>query len=605
MSPSHTTPKMPSVLLALCCLAILKRLRPQWACITVQCAAEHEAVSAQRVSRLCSVLIAPMTALIARHSKRGRRSINRTQQHSAQQLALTQALLSVATELLNSVRLRKPAVAALIMGAYLRLKDSHPQLTQKHFCQTMGIAQRTLRHWLTASLPIEATSSPQVTTDRPRRTAKRQRRGRFSFAVTVPDTQLAADTTDIAAFGCPLKLMAAQNVGGRDQDLLDAVVVDTHENSGQIVALLTEAIGDNAGMQVIVDQGTPYLAEQTRAACDQLGAELAIQREGHPQGKATLERAFGSVKQIAAPIFNLTHRIAAALPKLQSAALAKASATLVLTALLRAYQAGARAAARADADRTPADAQTLAQVAEQARYRARAEDHSIRLLLTHIHSAYQIDTGITRFIKTFRRFPLAVLAQAERAFGRQAHRDDIRHRTSYFAAIVRAKFDAWLAERDRRLAEQALRDKRDAEARRAEQQRAAFKQNPSAHLRHALHLLAAQWQPDHHALLFGGSGIGRAALHAALDALIERHGWTATEQMALAIASDFRATLLDKLGSDAPRAVTDLLRQRLADLKPPHLAHQNDHCLAAFRKVILPNVGPSKQRPPPSLPLRI
>jgi hypothetical protein len=605
MSKSHTTPPKPSVLLALVCLAIIKRLRPQWVCITVGQAARSEQISPQRVSRLCSHLIEPISALLARHSTRGRPSTVRTEQRDVQQLALTQALLQVATQLLKSVRLHKPAVAALVVGAYLGLKQTHPQLTQKHFCATLGIAQRTVRYWLTAGLPTQTTASAQIPAEPPRRSPKRQRRGRFGFDVTVPGTQLAADTTDLAAFGCPLKLMAAQDVGGRDQNLLDAVIVQTHENSDQIVELLTDAIGDKEGMQVIVDQGTPYLAEQTRAACDQLEAELAVQREGHPQGKATLERAFGSIKQIAAPIFELTGRIAAALPSLQNAALAQACATLMLTALLRAYQAGARAAARADAARLPADAHMLAQVAERARHRARADDHSTRLLLTHIHSAYQIDTGITSFIRTFRRFPLTVIQQAERAFAQQAHRGDIKKRTSYFAAIVRAKFDAWLADRDRKLADQALADKLDTDAHRAEKQRAAWQHNPTAHLRDALKLLAAQVDPQSRTLRFGGSGIGRAALAAAWNALLHRHGFSAAAQIAHAVERDFRSEFADTLGPDGLRAVTDLVHQRLADLRPPRSANQNHHCLAAFRKAILPTVGPSKSRPPPSVPLRI
>ena len=41
------------------------------------------------------------------------------------------------------------------------------------------------------------------------------RRPRFGFDVVLPQTQIGADTTDLNAFGVPLKLVAAQDIGGR------------------------------------------------------------------------------------------------------------------------------------------------------------------------------------------------------------------------------------------------------------------------------------------------------------------------------------------------------------------------------------------------------
>lgn len=372
-----------------------------------------------------------------------------------------------------------------------------------------------------------------------------------------------------------------------------------------MVQVLTEAIGDRQGMQVIVDQGTPYLANRTQAACDQLGAELAVQREGHPQGKATLERAFRTVKQIARPILALTDRIAKALPQLRCPSLATAATTLLLTALLRAYQAGARAAVRADIERAGCDAQTLTRIAHDARMRARADDHSVRLLLTHIHSAYQIDVGIQRFIKTFRRFPLQVLQAAERAFGRQAHRDDIKKRTSYFGAIVRAELDRYLAQRARMQRDQALMQKLHADAQQAIDQHNAWLQNPSAWLRHALDTVALGWMPQKRCLLFGGHGIGLAALHSALDRLAKLHGLAATEHIAHAVALDFGRAQLDSLGPDGLAAVRALLTDGLAALRGSlDSSAENRDCLADFRAAILPSAGPNKQRPPPPAPLR-
>ena len=160
------------------------------------------------------------------------------------------------------------------------------------------------------------------------------RRPRFGFDVVLPDTQIAADTTDLQAFGVPLKLVAAQDVGGRDQDLFDSIIIDNRESADHVVQVITETLGDKEGQQVLTDQGTPYMAETTRAAIEALGAEHAPQKEGDPIGKATIERAFGTVKQIAGPILQLTSQIAEKFPTLNNAALAKAAATLMLTALL-------------------------------------------------------------------------------------------------------------------------------------------------------------------------------------------------------------------------------------------------------------------------------
>ena len=67
---------------------------------------------------------------------------------------------------------------------------------------------------------------------------------------------------------------------------------------------------------------------------------------------------------------------------MRNVALAKALTTVVLTALLRAYQAGARAAHRSATERAGLDEQALVRAAQQSRQQAHAEDRSARLLLT-------------------------------------------------------------------------------------------------------------------------------------------------------------------------------------------------------------------------------
>jgi hypothetical protein len=247
----------------------------------------------------------------------------------------------------------------------------------------------------------------------------------------LPETQLAGDTTDLSAFDCPLKLIATQDVGGRDQDLLQSVIIDDHESAEHVVQAFAEAIDGREGFQAIVDQGTPYIAQATQQALDDLGAEHAPQVEGAPTDKATLERAFETAKSIAGPLLAITDRLAQKIPALRDTRLAIALTTLLIIALLKAYQAGAKAQRRAHEERQGLAREDLLDVAKEHRERSRAEDRSRRLLLESIHDAYDIKRPKTRFVRSLRRFPLKVLQRAERAFRSQVHRDDIRDRASY------------------------------------------------------------------------------------------------------------------------------------------------------------------------------
>jgi hypothetical protein len=352
MTASHDALSKPSILLVLICLAVVHRLRPEWIAITLEEAAQSENVNPQRLSRLCSRALSPFQNVLELMTRIGRPRREKPDDSPRLEKALLSSLLGVTTELLRHISFRKPAIRALVVGAFLRLKQAHPELTREHFCQTLSLSPRTFRYWM-AHRDETAPSSPVAPPPQKKPPRKRPpRRPRFGFDVVLPDTQIAADTTDLQAFGVPLKLVAAQDVGGRDQDLFDSVIIDDRESADHVVRVVTEAIGDKEGQQMITDQGTPYMADATRAAIEALGAEHAPQKEGDPLGKATIERAFETVKQIAGPILQLTAGIADKIPKLNNTALAKAAATLLLTALLRAYQAGARAARRAEKDRT-------------------------------------------------------------------------------------------------------------------------------------------------------------------------------------------------------------------------------------------------------------
>lgn len=602
MSRSHISTPKPSPLLALVALGIVHRLRPQWAALTLKQAAEDEGVSPQRLSRLVSRAIEPAEATLAALSRRGRPRKASSDDRLTAELALHRVLLSTATSILERIPLRRRVVGPLVVGAWLRLQGTRG-LTQKRFCQALALPPRTLRSWLSDAprrqlRPDEPVVAPPDQPAPPRR--RSTRRPRFSFDVVLPDTQIATDTTGLSAFGVPLKLVAAQDVGGRDQDLFDSVVVDDHESAEIVAQVLAESLADTPGAQVIVDQGTPYMARATLDALEGLEAEHAPQREGEPQAKATIERAFETAKGLARPLLELTDRLASTLPSLHQSALAIATTRLVLTSVLRAYQYGARAARRALDARGAVDPEELSRRAAEHREEARATDRSARLLLGHIHDIYDLPGPRKAFVDSLHRYPIEVLQRAEQAFRDQVHRDDIRDRRSYFAAIVRRFHEEHRREtqrrqrqRDehRRLAEQTARDQARDQARRDE---------PATALSHALVAIAAMWRPEQGRLLFGGVGIGTGLLDSALGHLVALLGPAVARDTAHGVFADFSLACADRLGPTGIAAVRDILVAKLDALAP---SSELAACRPLDASAILGKDGP-KQRPPPSAALR-
>ena len=560
MASLHTFTAAPSPLVAVVAVALIHRVRPGWLAIGVAEAARAEGFHPERISRLCSRVQTAWQVALQRCSRRGRPPRQPTQQD---ELTLLRALLAVTTTLLAQVNLSRPTLRTLVVGAWLRLHSELPHLTQQRFCQTLALPDRTLRSWLSARAASPSSSvgtgpAPACSTPSSRRRPRRRRRPRFRFDLVVPDTQIGADTTDLSVLGVPLKLVAAQDIGGRDQALFDAVVLDDHESADHVIDVLSTALAGREGLQVITDQGTPYMAQVTREALAGLGADHAPQREGNPLGKSTVERGFGILKTIAAPLFTLSDRIAQLIPSLRDTELAKTLGHLLVATLLRAYQAGARAARTAAEQRSGLDENTWVRAAARARQQAHAEEHSKRLLLTHLHELYHFDLPITKFLRAYRHYPLAVLKQADSGLRSQLHRDDIRSLSRYFGAIVRDAFDRYQADRARRdRVDQQCSDSH-AQARRAAALRRARLSDPIAWLREALCALARQWLPAEQQLLFAGDGAGLGWLRGSLQQLLVTHGHQATLDIARAVADESLRAHHDRLGhagADAIRAL--------------------------------------------------
>jgi transposase InsO family protein len=523
MDISHETPRKPSPLLTLIALAIVVRSRPDWIRVQIQQAAAELGFRPGHISRLTTRAVGAMEELLARLTRRGRPTRD-TGQDLERELMLRSRLLEVCVGLLREVNAPPRVVREIALGAWERLKDA-PGMTQQWFCDNLGIASRTLRDWISNPRPRK-TAEPSATA--PRRRRKRgPRRGRFGFDVTIPGLQMAADTTDIKVLGVGLKLMAAQDVGGRDIDLLEAVVIEPQESAQQIAQMFSEALSGRPGTQMISDQGTPYMAASTRQALEDLGAQHAPQREANPTAKATIERAFRTVQELSEPLFALSDRVAEMFPSLRTPELAAALARRVVYCLLQAYQHGARAARQACAARAGVDVDELVRRAELSRQRAVATDRSRRLLLEHIHRIYDIGRPLHRFIHDLYNYPLDVLKEAERAFIRQVHRDDIRDRASYFCALVRSAYKQWVQRRDRDERERQERRQRDEQSRIAQEQARIRKDDPIAYLFEAFDWLSLQWNPGSRSLLFAGEGPALGMLRAALRGVHNRYGSTA------------------------------------------------------------------------------
>jgi len=601
MSASHVRAPAPSPILALVCLAVVSRLRPAWLATTLRDAAREQGVSPERLSRLASRALEPFEQAVARLTRRGRPRAERDHDGLAAEVSILRALLGVAGDLLAFVPRRRADVRALFVGAWLRLHEAHPSLTRRRFCETLGVSERTLRHWLHTAPPTPKPPAPPIAgAAPPPRPMRPPRRPRFGFDVVLPDTQHAADTTDLCAFGLPLKLLAVQDVGGRDHDLFDAVLVDDTESAGRVVDVFTRACATLPGAQMLTDQGTPYMAERTREALRELELEHAPQKEGDPRGKATIERAFETAKSIVGPVLRLTDRIAAAVPALASPDLAQASTTLLLTLVLRAYQAGARATRRALDARGDIEPDTLARLAAEQRQQVRADDRSSRLTLERIHGAYDIPGATRTFVDRFRRYGAKTLLEAEKRFATQVHRDDIKNRASYFAAILRTVADERARERRRDEHEARSRLRIERSFAEVESERAHHHAHPLEHLQAALVALADEWLPDTRRLLLRGRGVGRLWAQKALERLVELHGAASATDLARTAVRDFEGLHLDRLGPDGVRAVVDTVQPLIDDIPTPT---RELNCAAAFASAMLDSTGPPA-RPATHQPLR-
>jgi len=592
---SPASSRKPIRLLALVCASVVAAYDRDWLARPVAQLIPPDGPRPERLSRLKAALLAGFEALLAAATRRGRRLAPRPSADAARATA-AEALLGVAKKLLAASRgpQHQRELQDHVVAAYDRLHADHG-VSQTAFCAALALPERTFRSWheRPARPPAPAVPPPPPA---PRR--RDRATGRFALEVTAPDTQLGSDTTDVTICGVAMKLVAAQDLGAREQRLWDGFALSETETAALVAEVVTAAAGERAGLQHVTDQGTPYLAAAARAAYEAHGLEHTPQREHTPTEKPTVERAFATVKQALAPLLDLTNRLAAALPGLRQPALAKALGTLLVAIFLRVYAAGRRHLPHPLVGQDPDAMRAI--IAEQ-RERAHAELRSTRLFLEGIHAEYAFPGSREDFVRHFRHYPLEDLQEAERRFRRYACRCYIRRCDRYFAAVVR---DVHEHARPRRAAQHA-RAIAAAATRRAEAERVAqaawLDQHPELRLQQGLDLLAQTWQAAPQGFLMNGAG-ARIVLRAAVRDLAAQQGLGAHDE----IERHWRNWLAGHATLPAP--VREAVRSFLHAVVIATVGAPQSPSAAAFLSSILApaaRASPDNLRPPLTPDLRI
>jgi hypothetical protein len=507
----------------------------------------------------------------------------------------------VATSLLGESRrpLRRRAVKERLVAAFDRLHDEHG-VSAREFCAALALSERTFRSWRTrpsTPAPPPATEPPPPPPPPPPRPRDRAT-GRFALEATAPGVQLGADTTDLQVLGMGLKLVGVQDLCAREQRLFEAFALSENETAALVGEVVAGATAAREGLQVLTDQGTPYLAQAARDAYDALAAEHAPQKEGAPTEKATVERAFATLKQALAPLFMLSNRLAAAVPALRRPDLARALATLLLSVFLRVYAAGRRHLPHPLEGQDP---DALRAIVSEQRERTRAEDRSVRLFLEAVHAEYAMPGSREAFVRAFRRYPLEDFHEAERRFRAHACRCVVRVCDRYFAACVR---DAHQRGQTRRAAERAARrvaaEQRNA-VRAAAARAAELDAHPERRLFEGLDLLAETWRPIERRFAADGA-VARAWLRRAASVVHQRDPAAAQDEL----ERHFRAwtTSRSALAHSVRDAVRGIFFQVILEVVTPKNAADPAAAVGTIMTVTA-RASPDNQRPPRPPHLRI
>jgi len=510
-SPSQNRAASPSRLLALVCAAVVAAFDRRWLARPVAALRTEADPPPETLSRLKARVLPAFEECVACAHRRGRRPADRDAEALRARLAVAETELAVAASVIAERGVRNPGLQDRLVAAAERLRAEHG-VGWRRFSAALGIAERTFRSWRR-----RPPAPPRVPEPPPAPSPPRPRgEGRFALELCPPDLQALADTTHVRAFGVDLRLVATQDPGRRDQDPFASFAVGEEENAELVIQAVTEALAGLPGAQLLVDQGTPYLAEATREACERLRIDHEPQKEATPTEKSTLERAFRTVKDALATLFSLTDRLADAVPSLRRPELARAFVSLLVGVFLRVRRAGAAPHPLEGRDRS-----VLEDVVAATRERACAERRSRKLFLARLHDEYHLEEHVSRdaFVRAHRHHALEDLVGAEEILRRRGCRCDARRCDRFFTGILRNVADRGRARRARERADrEADAHRRDRDAA-FEAHEALLVARPELRLHEALDALLAQWIPRSATLLFGGCGWARAQLRRAIDGL--------------------------------------------------------------------------------------
>jgi hypothetical protein len=568
---SQPSPVKPSLLLALVAALIVAAYNRRWLAQPVQALATAASGPPPcRMSRLRARLQSVFEAHIQRATRHGRPP-KAPSQELDESLVLRELLALVPRDtwryLPGNRRLQ-------LVQAQNRLQQQHG-LSAKRFCKLLGISTRTFRSWKQRSKSSPKKTEPTAPPDEascqgnsPPAKPPRRATGRFDLEVTAPGVQVVADTTDWEFLGVPMKIVATQDPGARKEKLWESFVVDTEENSRIVVDAFQEAARDRPGLQAVVDQGTPYMAEATQAALESLEYDHAPQKEGTPTEKATKERAFRTVKDALRPLVELSRKLAERVGALREPSLAKALGKILLSVYLRVYEAAPRIGAHPLEGRSRDE---LEAIVEEQREKARAEGRSKRLLLSAIHAQYNFPGSPQRFIRAFRNHALEDIQEAERRMRFRACRCEVRACDRYFAGILRNVAEE---ARKRRADKRRTRLRASAQKRyRAEGEEllshrsALAENNPEALIQEGLDSIATQWLTEPQRLFLEGRGLGLRLVQQALTTMDKHNAYSVADRAEVA----FQTWKVARPADSTPlrKAVHQVLTEALADFRAP------------------------------------
>ncbi len=508
----------PTRMLALIAALIVKRFDPSWLSAPVRELAGPDGPSMERLSRLKASLLPKFEKLLTQATHRGRSAKEVNQKEN---IEIHEELLALAASLVEHVSLYRRDLQDRLVQAYERLHESYG-LSAKNFCAFLGLKERTLRSWRGRPAQAPKSKEPQAQASKKPK-GKARNPGRFDLVRLVPGIQAMADTTCFTLLGCTLKLIGLQDPGKRLSRLFEGIGVYTQERATEVVDLIKKTIADLPGLQLITDQGSPFLADAARQAYEDLDLDHAPQKEGTPTAKAPLERAFGTVKQALAPIFDLTNRLAQHWPALRQPQLAQSLGQLLVAVFLRVYILAAKDASH---PLISAPASQIELIAQQQRQDARQEENSKRLLLKQIHEAYAMPGSHENFVRTHRHHALEDIKEADRILRTKACRCQTKACDRYFAGILRNVAERGRIERAHERKQKLERIKEQKEQQEAIKEHHFFLQHPDLLLLKAFDYLSFNWLPQPGYFLLDGHGPGRAMIKRAIPLLAQKNPWT-------------------------------------------------------------------------------